>query len=80
MQFGGARWSLGGPGWPPSAAGGLPGGYREKNESFRKFGKRCFLPPDGKRPAGPSISYVQNLRGFYQQQSLAQPCPPQELG
>ena len=48
MQFGDARWSLGGHGWPPSAARGLPGGYRAQNESFRMFGKRCFLSPDGK--------------------------------
>ena len=45
MQFGGARRSLGGPGWSPDAARGLPGGYRAQNEGFRKFGKRCFLPP-----------------------------------
>ena len=45
MQFGGARQSLGGPGWSPGAARGLPGGYRAQTEGFRKFGKRCFLPP-----------------------------------
>ena len=28
----------------------------------------------------PSITYVQNLRGFYQRQSLAQYCSPQGLG
>ena len=33
---------------PRGTARGLPGGYRAQNESFRKFGKRCFLPPDGK--------------------------------
>ena len=27
MQFVGARWSLGGPGWYPDTAGGLPGGF-----------------------------------------------------
>ena len=49
MQFGGARWSLGGPGWSPGAAGGLPGGHRAKKVCFKKFGKRCFLPPGIKR-------------------------------
>ena len=45
MNFGVARWSLGGPRWSLDAARGLPGGYRAQNEGFRKFGKRCFLPP-----------------------------------
>ena len=49
MQFGDARWSLGGPGWSPGTARGLPGGYRSQNECFRKFGKRCFWPPGTKR-------------------------------
>ena len=49
MQFGGARWSLGGPGWSLGAARGLSGGYRARTEGFRKFGKRCFLPPGAKR-------------------------------
>ena len=49
MQFGGARWSLGGPGWSLGAARGLSGGYRAQTEGFRKFGKRCFLPPGTKR-------------------------------
>ena len=35
MQFGGARWSLGGPGWSPGAARGFPGGFGEQNECFR---------------------------------------------
>ena len=52
MQFGGPRWSLG-------AARGLPGGYRIQNEGFRKFGKRCFLTPGGKRGVweGSSLHY-----------------------
>ena len=49
MQFDDARWSLGGPGWSPGTARGLPGGYRSQNECFRKFGKRCFWPPGTKR-------------------------------
>ena len=63
MEFGDARWSLGGPGWYPGTARGLPGGYRAQNESFRKFGKRCFLPPDGKRGGlvGFSLHYGEEL-------------------
>ena len=49
MCFGVARWSLGGPRWSLGAARGLLGGYRGQTECFRKFGKRCFLPPGGKR-------------------------------
>ena len=30
------------------AARGLLGGYRGQTEGFRKFGKRCFLPPGTK--------------------------------
>ena len=47
MQFGGARRSLGGPGWSPGIARGLPGCNRAQNEGFIKFGKRCFWPPGG---------------------------------
>ena len=42
MQFGGARWSLGGPGWSPGAARGFPGGFGEQNECFRNG---VFGPP-----------------------------------
>ena len=59
MQFGDARWSLGGPGWYSGTARGLPGGYRAQNECFGKFGKRCFLPPDGKRGVVCSLLYVR---------------------
>ena len=51
MQFGGARRSLGGPGWSPSAAEGLPGGFRAHKECLDKFRKRCFLPPGCKMGA-----------------------------
>ena len=47
MQFGGARWSLGGPWWSPGAAGRLSGGYMAQNECIKKFEKGCFLPPGG---------------------------------
>ena len=120
MQFGGARWSLGGPGWSPGAARGFPGGFGEQNECFRNgvFGPLVpregvwgvptsiivrNLTPSGARLARkvlwgdnltpfssdkirakildlgyggaprPSITYVQNLRGFYQRQSLVHP-------
>ena len=36
-------------GWSLGAARGLSGGYRAQTEGFRKFGKRCFLPPGAKR-------------------------------
>ena len=49
MQFGGARWSLGGPGWSPGTAGGLPGGFRARKECIRKLRKMCFLHPGIKR-------------------------------
>ena len=42
MHFGGARCSLGGPGWSPGAARGLPGGFRAQNECIRKLRKMCF--------------------------------------
>ena len=42
MQFGGARWSLGGPGWSSGTARELPGGFRAPNECVRKLRKRCF--------------------------------------
>ena len=45
MQFGGARWSLGGPGWSPDAAGGLPGGFGAQKECFGKLRKRGFSAP-----------------------------------
>ena len=44
-QFGGARWSLGGPGWSPGAARGLPGGFGAQKECFGKLRKSSFLPP-----------------------------------
>ena len=37
MQFGGAMWSLGGPGWSPGAARGLPGGFRAQKEYVGKL-------------------------------------------
>ena len=49
MQFDAAMWSLGGPWGSLGAARGLSGGYRAQTEGFRKFGKRCFLPPGAKR-------------------------------
>ena len=55
MQFGGARRSLGGPGWSPGIARGLPGCNRAQNEGFIKFGKRCFWPPGGVWGAPPYI-------------------------
>ena len=48
MQFGGARWSLGGPGWSPGAARGLPGGFRAQNECLKKLRKSRFLAPGAK--------------------------------
>ena len=39
-------------GWSLGAARGLPGGYRAQTEGFRKFGKRCFLPPGEKGGGG----------------------------
>ena len=44
MHFGGARQSLGGPGWCPGAARGLPGGFRAHKECLDKFKQMCFLP------------------------------------
>ena len=49
MQFGGARWSLGGPGWSPGAARGLPCGFRVQKECFGKLRKRYFLLPGANR-------------------------------
>ena len=45
MQFGGARWSLGGRMWSPGAARGLFCGYMAQNECLKKFEKGCFWPP-----------------------------------
>ena len=42
MQFGGARWSLGGPGWSPVAARGLPGGFKPQKECFGKLRESSF--------------------------------------
>ena len=42
MQFGDARWSLCGPGWPPGAARGLPGGYRAKKNVLESLKNRAF--------------------------------------
>ena len=47
MQFGAAKWSLGGPWGSLGAARGLSGGYMAKNECLRKFEKGCFLPSGG---------------------------------
>ena len=53
MQFVGARWSVGCPGWSPVASRrlSLSSSYEAHNECFRKFGKRC-LPPGGMRGMG----------------------------
>ena len=59
MQFGGARRSLGGPGWSPGIARGLPGCNRAQNEGFIKFGKRCFWPP-GEVWGAPPYIIVRN--------------------
>ena len=48
MHFGGARWSLGVPGWCPGTARGLPGGFRAHKECLEKFRKLCFLTPSRK--------------------------------
>ena len=48
MQFGGARWSLGGPGWSPGAARGLPGGFRAQNECLKKLRKSRFMASGAK--------------------------------
>ena len=60
MQFGGARWSLGGPGWSPGAARGFPGGFGEQNECFRNG---VFGPPAAKRGGlgVPTSIIVRNL-------------------
>ena len=44
VQFGDARWSLGGPGWSPGAARGLPGGYRAIMNVSESLGKGVFCP------------------------------------
>ena len=46
---------------------------------WRNVGESDDLAPFSS-DAGTSITYVQNLQGFYQRQSLAQPCSPQGLG
>ena len=48
MHLGGARWSLGVPGWCPGTARGLPGGFRAHKECLEKFRKLCFLTPSRK--------------------------------
>ena len=45
MQFGGARWSLGVPGWCPGTARGLPGGFWAQKECVGKLRKKVFLAP-----------------------------------
>ena len=47
MQFGGARWSLGGPGWSPGAARGFPGGFGGQNECFRNGVFGPLVPREG---------------------------------
>ena len=60
MQFGGARWSLGGPGWSPGAARGFPGGFGEQNECFRNGVFGPLAPREGVWGVPTSI-IVRNL-------------------
>ena len=39
---------LGGPGWSPDAARGLPCGFRAQNECLKKLRKSRFLAPGAK--------------------------------
>ena len=47
MQFGDARWSLGGPGWSQGAARRFPGGFGEQNECFRNGVFGPLVPREG---------------------------------
>ena len=77
MQFDNARWSLGGPGWSPGVARGLPGGYGVQNECFCKFGKRCFLAPWREEGGlgGSSPHYRAYLAPWHLEGGLGGPSP-----
>ena len=60
MQFGGARWSLGGPGWSPGAARGFPVVFGEQNECCRNGVFGPLVPREGVLGVPTSI-IVRNL-------------------
>ena len=51
MQFNDARWSLGGPGWSPGVARGLPSGFQAEMGCFCLL---CKKPRGIKRGFGGS--------------------------